>query len=231
MKVQYGILGESGRFAGLVRCRAAADPFLRRNLQSSLAAAYPAGGVFFTMFALFLSRPSPGSWPAPTCRATSVIPGVRSRAERFPPSPSRRVVYAAMALLLASATRARKQLLADPLVVKTSGAGPAFDHPGVFSATLSSALGQHDGSTACPSGPGPGRGHPPGHVLRPGNGRAPRTTVLTFLDRPGGDPPRRPERHRAGHHHVLHDHLRDLNLASFYESIHAQSPATGRRSG
>ncbi len=114
------------------------------NLSANLGPAYPEGQSFFTMFALF--------FPA----ATGIMAGANMSGDLANPARSiprgtlmaigvTALVYGAMALLLAASTP-RADLLADEMIVKSLSLSPSLVTLGVFSATLSSAIGSMMGA-------------------------------------------------------------------------------------
>jgi amino acid transporter len=143
IKVQFGILAIlllalASFFGGAIP--AASEATLRANLYS----AYPPGGSFFVMFALF--------FPA----VTGIMAGVNMSGDLRNPAKSiprgtlaaigfTAVIYLTMAVCFAAATP-RHALLEKPLVILDLAWSPLLINAGIFAATLSSALGSMMGA-------------------------------------------------------------------------------------
>lgn len=143
IKVQYVILGALA--VSLVSFSIGAFGSASvENLTANLSPAYPAGQNFFTMFALF--------FPA----ATGIMAGANMSGDLADPARSiprgtlsaigvTALIYTGMAVLLA-ASAPRTELLGDDMIVKSLSVWPPLVTLGVFSATLSSAIGSMMGA-------------------------------------------------------------------------------------
>jgi amino acid transporter len=143
MKVQFLILCAVGAsllsfFAGALQ---SFDPEL---LSANLPAGYSGGESFWSMFALF--------FPA----VTGIMAGANMSGELRDPARSiprgtlaavavTAVIYAVQAIMLAG-SRSRGELIGDSMIVADIAILPALIAAGVFSATLSSALGSMMGA-------------------------------------------------------------------------------------
>lgn len=181
IKVQYGILAIL--LLSLVSFFVGAGRLLSgETFAANLGSAYPAGGSFFTAFALF--------FPA----ATGIMAGANMSGDLQEPSRAiprgtlgsiavTAVIYVVMVFLLGAAT-SREELLTNNLIVRDISWIPLLITLGIFAATLSSALGSMMGAPRVLQALGRDRIFPILTGFGKGSGarKEPRrATILTFL--------------------------------------------------